>query len=184
MPNPNRKPPLALVGSGFCRFEIQKVLKKYHAIGASAWLCINMYRTVIFLRDPKYRPLAEKPTPHEKTVSQFLTNNIVRHRDMFASLLVAVVASDKRLLRLPKSSPERVVEENFSSLSDVHKNKKLAEALPGYFRGSESAVRYRLSRANRIQAYWENAAESEAEIEAVEDVATGNFLLYQKRPKK
>jgi len=179
-----------MMAVGFSRHEVQKVLRKYHRPrvkktdgAASAWTCLHMFRTVILLRDREFYPLAEKVDDRKKTIFQFLTHLIIRYPEMFAELMLAVVNSDKRMQSLPQDSPERVIEEKFSALSDIKQIKKLAEALPGMSEKGLAKVRTRLSRANKIQRKWERFADSEVDIEVVRKSANGNILLYQKRRK-
>ena len=165
VPRPIRQTPASLIATGLCRAEVQKVLRKHHSTGdsrntgnASGFTCLSMFGTLAKVRSPDFHALAEKGRYRKITTFQFLGYLIASHPKMFGELLIAVVNSEKRLQQLNPDSPERIIEENFPALSNVEGKRKLNEALPGISEGKLAQVRDRLSKANRITAYWSKAA--------------------------
>lgn len=165
MPKPIRQVPASLISTGLCRTEVQKVLRKHHASGdgkntrnVSAFTCLQMFGTLTKVSSQDFHALAENGKYRKITIFQSLGYLIAGHPKMFGELLIAVVNSEKRLKQLSPDSPERLIEENFAALSDVAGKRKLNEALPGISQEKLAQVRDRLSKANRITAYWSKAA--------------------------
>ncbi|MDA8528354.1 hypothetical protein N9K67_06105 [Opitutaceae bacterium] len=69
-------------------------------------------------------------------------------------LMIALDASVSRLGKLPKNSPERIIESSARRLSDTDSNRKLAEALPKLNENELSQVRDRLAKSNRTVLEW------------------------------
>jgi hypothetical protein len=166
MPNPNRERPFHIIGSGFCRKEVQSVLRRFHrgdpakgekAISAHQILRIFWLLQTLKHTDPKWLKDIESKlvAPHHKKSSLLIAYFIFRHPSLVGALLTALVKSKKRILTLHKFTPERIVEDCFPELIDLEKNVKLSQALPNLTEAQIAQVRTRISSSRTCVEYWQ-----------------------------
>lgn len=145
VPNPNRARISYAISEGFCRADIQKVMRKWHGKGVQAQHCIEMFSIVQGVTGGSIYGGKDPKGKRRQWIGQ-----IVRHYpDFFAELTLAVKNSD-----LPAGRIDRVIEENFLSLHDRVTNKKLSEALPKLNEEQLDRARDRISKLNKIAKFW------------------------------
>ena len=157
MPKPIRIPPHLLVRNGFCRQEVQKVLRKYYENGkphASAWTCLTTFESVLRLQNKEFHPLAEKGKVAKTEFFQGLVFLIKKYPSLFFELITAVSKSEARIKSLSPKSPERLIESEFRKLIDIQKHRKLAEALPNVSAAVHDQVRKRISVTTKTANFW------------------------------
>jgi hypothetical protein len=174
MPNPNRERPFHVIGSGFCRKEVQSVLRRFHrgdpakgekAISAHELLWLFWLLQQLKHADPKslteYESKLAAPDPNSVMIACF----IFRHPGLVGALLTALVKSKKRILTLHKFTPERIVEDCFPKLIDLENNVKLSQALPNLTEAQIAQVRTRISSSITCVKYWFHELAKEYELD-------------------
>ena len=151
MPNPHRARVSALVPLGFCRMEIQKVLREYHARGVPAQQCLEVFCIAHSILTPgAVYGGADKKGDYRKWIG-----DAVRHTPIFfAKMVIAITRSEKRIASLPASNVDHRVEQSYASLAALEEKRKLAEALPGLNVKQLRAASARISVLNRIAKLW------------------------------
>jgi len=147
MPSPYRGRVTNWIAGGFCRREVQKVLRAYLAKGAPATQCLDMYFYVgKVLRDLKTSPHHEAELGHAVWCAPYF----------FSELLQAMRKSSIRFAELPDSNYDKIIEANISRLLDRQGFPTLGEAFAGKgLKAEQLASLYaRLNAMNRTWKFW------------------------------
>jgi hypothetical protein len=151
------------VYSGFCRQEIQKVLKKHVGEPSSPKNITAKDALWVFaILGPQFSlsPFANKTQKYPRLEEWFgkaLLRLSYRFPVFVGELMVALDTSVRRIGEMPKNNPERIIETSAKDLVSVKVKRKLAEALPRLNENELSQVRQRLSSSRRVVSLWKRA---------------------------
>ncbi len=194
MPNPNRKKPLPIMASGFCRHEVQKVLRRHYKSDPTFTSAYRLLSIFWLLRSAINYPDEKIDIKDVRSHQLFtvLLSSVKEYPELVGELLIAFKESDARMQSLPKNSPERIIEDSYAELI-LDENKILNEALPSLFQSQLAQVRTRLSISKRTVMYWINSVsgplskskppEMALQRKAVMESLRDFIWLYQKSPK-
>lgn len=132
--------------------EVQKVLRKYLDRGVHAQDCVEGFRLARKLVNPK--PVLRGKMEADMD-SKLVGKCAALHPIFFATLILAIEKSDKRMASLDPKNIDRMIELNIESLQNNIKFKKLAEALPGLKENQLDQARNRISRLAKTCDFWD-----------------------------